>query len=192
MAVSLLLVFITHASHRAVAGVIVELTSAPTVFQGSEYRVFSAPSITWQEAFNHVSGTLGSGWHLATSTSALENDFIWQTIVGVDSSAGPRQYWLGGYPNQPGTFQWVTGEPFSYQAWPIGEPNGDLGWQGHVTIGRFDDAKWNDEGAWPAGVRGFVVELSSVPEPASYGAVGAIGLAAWGARRRWKGRPYRQ
>lgn len=184
MAVPLTLVFLNQYSHRAMAGGIVELTLAPAVFQGSEYRVFAAPSISWQEAYNHASVTLGPSWYLATSTSEQENAFIWQTIVGVDLSTGPRQYWLGGYPAQVGGFQWITGEPFTYQKWGGGEPSGDLSWQGHVTIGRFDNLFWNDEGAWPGGIRGFVVERSAVPEPATYAAMSAICLAAWGGCRR--------
>lgn len=59
--------------------------------------------------------------HLATITSAAENQFV--------SSIGDlRLYWLGGY--QPpgsqepaGGWTWITGEPFAFNNWDVTEPN---------------------------------------------------------------------
>ena len=138
-------------------------------FDGSLYKVFTAPSISWGDAETYISANL-PGWHLATVTSGIENAFIWGVIEGAWVSAGnmppPGQYWLGGYQDPPTVWHWVTGEAWSYTNWAPGEPNGDLGGNGHLTVGRYGDWKWNDEGAAPSLITGFVVE-TAVPEPST-------------------------
>jgi len=69
--------------------------------------------------------------HLATITSSAENAFI-STQLGTTQFA-----WLGG--EQPpgslepdGGWQWITGEPWVYTNWDIGEPNNDY----QVDFGR--------------------------------------------------------
>ena len=109
------------------------------------------------------------GGYLATSTSEGENDFIFGLVSAAfgtgSGGADGVQAWLGGYrtdPTEPDiTKSWawaVTGEAWSYTKWGGGEPNGDVGGNGHLTMNRFGDSTWNDEGAWPSGVRGYVVE----------------------------------
>jgi uncharacterized repeat protein (TIGR01451 family) len=60
--------------------------------------------------------------HLATITSAEENNFI------VTNLNPPDYSWLGGFQStsalDPASdWQWVTGEPFIYTNWTAGEPN---------------------------------------------------------------------
>jgi len=164
---------------------VVEITSGTPTYNGQGFRVFYAPSISWNDAQAYVASNLGAGWHLATATSEGANNFLWQTIQAADPKPGDpaRQYWLGGYQSSPGNFQWVTGEAITYQPWAAGEPNGDDNWTGHVSIGRFDTAQWNDEGSWPSGIRGFV---ASTPEPSTYAAIFGLGCVAWAGYRRSK------
>jgi hypothetical protein len=64
------------------------------------------------------------GGHLATITSAPENDFIHGIL-------GANQAWIGGMQTpgscEPGCgWSWITGEPWTYSNWSPGEPNNDL------------------------------------------------------------------
>ncbi len=167
---------------------IVDITPGGDIaFGGHLYAVYTADSILWQDAKNYVSANL-PGWYLATSTSATENAFVWGIINGAWAAQGnpppPGQYWLGGYQDPPQTWNWVTGEPWSYTNWAPGEPNGDLGWTGHLTIGRYGDWEWNDEGSGPTLITGFVVE--AVPEPSHYALLAGMGLIGFAGYRRWR------
>jgi hypothetical protein len=64
------------------------------------------------------------GGHLATLTASMENEFAFRLLPTVES--WPNEYgpWIGGYRIQ-GAWAWVTGEPFSWTNWRIGEPNND-------------------------------------------------------------------
>lgn len=153
---------------------ITDITPGGTVpFGGSEYKVFTAQAITWADARAYVQANL-PGWDLAASTSAVENAFIWGAVEGAWTADGnkppPGQYWLGGYQDPPQTWNWVTGEAWSYANWAPGEPNGDLGWTGHLAIGRNGDWGWNDEGSAPGLITGFVVETlqASAPESGTF------------------------
>ncbi len=152
---------------------------------GRAYKIFSAEAISWQDARYYVDVNL-PGWHLATVTSPVENAFIWAGIESAWAGQGnvvPQpvlQFWLGGYQASPQAWTWVTGEPWNYTEWSPGEPNGDLGWTGSLTVGRLGVASWNDEGSWQSGIHGFVVE-SAVPEPGTYGVFASLALMgfAW-------------
>lgn len=173
----------------AQAGIITDITPGGAVsFGGDQFSVFVAPSISWADAQTYVANNLPTGWHLATSTSASENAFIWGAIDGAWSSSGatppPGEFWLGGYmpsSDPPHNWAWVTGEPWSYANWAPGEPNGDSGWTGNLAIGRYGDWGWNDEGAWPAGINGFVAE---VPETQPMALLAGFGLLGLGVIRR--------
>ena len=86
--------------------------------------------ISWTDA-DEAATNRGSGWHLATITSAEENAFVYSLV------AGKPQFWKigdGGVATGPwigvkraglaGAFSWVTGEAFDYTNWAPGEPAG--------------------------------------------------------------------
>lgn len=138
----------------------------------------------------------GKTGHLATLTSAAEDDFVW--------SLGAEGYFLGAYDTstqdsagkwEHHSWQWVTGETVSYGNWMPGEPNH---WQdGSDSTANNEDflaygwkdrgadlTRWNDtnvDSAWMDGAvrkyttQGFVVEytpvagsaLTAVPVPAA-------------------------
>jgi len=124
--------------------------------------------ITWDDA-NAAAMKLGG--HLATSTSAAENEFIF-SVAAADNSAwvsspmynavdGP---WLGAVKNGS-TWTWVTGEPWAYTDWAKYEPTGS--YNGYVEDriqmrNELDStnpaATWNDAPS-AATEPGYVVEF---------------------------------
>jgi hypothetical protein len=95
---------------------------------GHYYQAVSVgTSISWAAA-KEAAKALGPGWHLATITSAKEDEFVkglfannpafW--INSFDERRGP---WIGGYGILgKETFQWVTGEPVWFTAWATDFP----------------------------------------------------------------------
>jgi hypothetical protein len=71
---------------------------------------------------------------------------------------------LGGYKSQDAVepiyqgWNWITGEPWVYSAWKVGEPNNEGGIENYL-IG-YSDAKWNDGQLNSLGnVKGYVLEI---------------------------------
>src|SRR5882724_9546033 len=90
---------------------------------GHYYEFISSNPTDWLGAKNSAAAMTfgGSNGHLATSTSAEENSFITSLLntaggVYLGASDAPSQ---GG---SEGSYQWVTGEPFAFTHWSIGEP----------------------------------------------------------------------
>ncbi|MBQ3571949.1 MAG: InlB B-repeat-containing protein [Clostridia bacterium] len=79
---------------------------------GHKYEWFEG-EVTWEEAKAYCESL---GGHLATVTSAEEQKIIEQ----LDS-----RYWLGATDElTEGEWRWITGEPWEYTNWRVGEPNG--------------------------------------------------------------------
>ena len=92
--------------------------SAPIhTFAGHTYQ-FVPGEVTWDEA-KVKAETMGG--HLATVTSQQEHDWIGSTF-GAALSASNR-VWLGASAAE-NAWEWVTKEPFQFQRWAKGEPNG--------------------------------------------------------------------
>jgi hypothetical protein len=117
------------------------------VFGGHYYEVIDEPA-TWHNAAAYCEQ---DGGYLATINSAEENQFVYNlTDIG-------NQTWLGATDEAvEGTWKWVTGEPFDYTNWGLGEPNNnapgpdpDLG-EDYLTFhgeGAYDPPQpgvWND------------------------------------------------
>jgi hypothetical protein len=73
---------------------------------------------TFADARTHCSSL---GAHMVTLSSQDENDFVWsldtnEHWIGATDGKGPKE--IG-----PGTYSWVTGEPFTYTDWSAGQPN---------------------------------------------------------------------
>ena len=141
---------------------------------GHYYLPIATPyPISWSDA-NAVANMLGG--HLATITSVEENDFVFSLIddeIYWYPSVNIRGPWIGGYQlpgsTEPdGGWAWVTGEPFVYANWDLGQPNN---YQGHGRQGQdetriqFGNKKirvptWNDVAIDFEEIRAYIVELS--------------------------------
>jgi VCBS repeat-containing protein len=88
----------------------------------SQYAVVFAEGITWSAA-RDAALALGGGWDLATVTSAAEDNLL-ISLLRTDLPSRSHFY-LGAYiDGVTGAFTWVTGEPFVYTNWGVGQPSG--------------------------------------------------------------------
>jgi hypothetical protein len=147
-------------------------TQAQVLFdsQSGHYYQLVTGSYTWDQARVTAAAQTMSGLpgHLATITSAAEQDFIVNGFTGE----ALRHAWIGGF--QPagslepdGGWQWITGEPWSYTHWNPGEPNN----AGNENAVHFAGVPlmagyWNDASSDFTG--GYVVEFQPVPELPAY------------------------
>jgi hypothetical protein len=136
-------------------------------------------SVSWEDA--RLTAETAGG-HLATITSAAENNFAFSTAKPLDGwwvlnttpayCVGP---WLGGYQppesDEPvAGWRWVTEEPWSWTNWwqPANEPNNGCGGEDYLhwlaqgqTVPAPD---WNDLGGMSCGMpepKSFMVEWSA-------------------------------
>ena len=101
---------------------------------------------TWQEA---KADAEDRGGHLATITSAEENDLIREI-------SGGGSVWIGGSDaEQEGQWQWVTGETFSFTNWAGGEPNNS---GGEHYLQFYSGGEWND--LQPGSGMSYILEFS--------------------------------
>jgi hypothetical protein len=106
---------------------------------GHFYELKQPPGgINWTNANTAAQASTfrGVNGHLATVTSAAENNFIISRMAGWA--------WIGlSDAAVPGTYAWVTGEPFSYTNWEQGQPtqNGEHYVHYSDALGSW---RWND------------------------------------------------
>jgi hypothetical protein len=104
------------------------------------------------------SNAVADGAHLATLTSAAENQWVYSLSVAKNAWVGRRGPLLGGFKAPDNTFRWVTGEPWTFASWLPGEPSSGL-WEPylHYMGPQFTEqssATWNDtDGLLPPDVR---------------------------------------
>jgi|GEM_PF-1501706 len=138
------------------------LWAAPVRWPGNGHMyeaVYVPEGISWTSA---EAAAERAGGHLATITSAEENQFVfslvddpkyWQAYEPTPAyhNHGP---WIGGF-QLPGSVEpaggwtWVTGEPFTFAAWFPGEPTGTWADRNEDRLHFFCDlgvrvATWND------------------------------------------------
>ena len=105
--------------------------------QESRYELIPYLGV-WHEA---KADAEARGGHLATITSEEE----WNTICQLFSTEELKGTWLGATDEKSeGTWQWVTGEPFTYARWGAGEPNNWKGVEHYLGIQTVDSLHWND------------------------------------------------
>jgi len=106
---------------------------------GHSYQRFDKP-VTWEAARTACAGLSA---HLATSTSQSENAWI------NTNMANGIAVWLGGTDaDNDGTWEWITGEVWSYQNWAPNEPNNAGGGEDFLMMnfpGK-PPGSWNDYG----------------------------------------------
>jgi len=83
-------------------------------------------SQTWSQA--QQSCMMTQNGHLVTITSAEENDFV---VSIAQFSGSLNDTWIGASDDKtgsdktgPGTYRWVTNEPWTYSNWEQGQPDG--------------------------------------------------------------------
>jgi flagellin-like hook-associated protein FlgL len=112
----------------------VGITKTITTTILSHYEAVDFDNSTWGEAKNDAESR---GGYLATVSSIEE----WDKILQVSPMNDPRYMWLGATDeNSPGVWEWITGEPWSFELWATGEPN-DTGTCLHKLS---DSGLWND------------------------------------------------
>lgn len=150
-------------------------------FNGHTYELVIAEDISWDSAKAAAEASMlgGTPGHLATITSAAENDFLFSLIAPPILAAfpGKSEAWIGGSQPSGTDWEWVNGEGMippsgqstnPYANWHPGEPN-NLGVEDHMTLGRFDDTDpfprtWNDSKVANGHIGGYLVEWDSVVE----------------------------
>jgi hypothetical protein len=128
--------------------------------------------ISWAAARSAAERALWQGLkgHLATITSAEEDQFITSAVLGP---GGEDVWWLGGYQDKSapdyqepgGGWRWVTGEPWGYTRWhaATGEPN-NLNGEDVLDRAQGWGGDWNDESsAYP--LANYLVEYEPTPAP---------------------------
>ena len=83
-------------------------------FDGNAYKRYDE-SLLWSEAKTRCESM---GGHLVTITSEEEQVFV----AGLVANGSKHQYWLGAN-DLSGSFQWVTGESFTFSKWADGQPD---------------------------------------------------------------------
>ena len=116
-------------------------------FNGHGYYI-SEGNYNWETA---KTAAANAGGHLVTITSASENNFILNNLVGPQRQ---ELLWIGLLnTGKFGQFGWITGEPLFYTYWKPGEPNNyyndptsnDI-IEPYVHINGYEGNKWNDIG----------------------------------------------
>ena len=90
-------------------------------FEGHHYCLIDDVALKWEDAKKHCEKL---GGHLATITSEGEQNFLADLIKERGTK---NSYWLGGFVNKIGMWNWVTDEKFTYTNWGPGQPDNYLG-----------------------------------------------------------------
>lgn len=101
--------------------------------------------LPWYQAISAAERRVYRGMpgHLATITSAGEQDFVTKLCLGSEPWIGAFQAFGSVEPNEG--FTWITGEPFAFANWRAGEPSDTpsaLG--GEDTVNMASGGAWND------------------------------------------------
>jgi len=153
------------------------------------YEVVWSPD-TWTNAYNAARNTTREGktGHLVAISSAEENAFVqsivpsdcWIGLTDEESFPGAHHYgdtsrWPLPDPGKVPTstqrgagFVWVNGDPFTYQSWQIGQPNGYNNEQHYVRMAK-SNGTYNDQTSYQTYPYVIEYDLNSptIPPPPS-------------------------
>ncbi len=111
-----------------------EAPSTAKTYNNNKYQIYDQ-RMTWSEAKAFCENL---GGHLATITSAKEQEFIEQ----LNSSS--KRLWIGGHRKEKNDWYWVTGEEWKYTNWDEGEPNDSSNVVSNENCVAVWPKKWND------------------------------------------------
>ena len=108
------------------------------VFDGHYYSIYTFDGeYSWNSAKTFCEKL---GGHLATITSAEENDAVIELMTEIGNDVA----WIGASDaDEEGNWKWINGEAFLYSNWAAGEPNNATGDQDYASI-YTDDGTWDD------------------------------------------------
>jgi hypothetical protein len=150
-------------SHAHAVTVLAEGTGS----NGNTYVVVALPEANWAEAEADLASDF-EGFHLATLTSADENDFVASLLAKSAESGLFGDFWFGAYQTAPkpeidpaADWRWVTDEAWDFTNWYFGEPNDAGGIEDHASM--MSGGFWNDEGTAIGLIAGYIAESSTIP-----------------------------
>jgi Domain of Unknown Function (DUF1080)/Lectin C-type domain len=142
---------------------------------GSSRYAYVPGVYSWSEAKSKAAAL---GGHLATITSAAEDEAILNHLRPKAGVSGIR-FWIGGVQQKSGQpWQWITGEAFAYSHWSVGEPDNEAAGGVRAVppyvidyMIRSDETGWLDfsethEENWRKCTTGFLVEWDSASSTA--------------------------
>ena len=112
-----------------------EETRVLTEYEGHTYQIVDWYELKWSEAQAICEE---AGGHLVTITSAKEQAFI-ESLNEMSCN-----YWIGGFREVIGEWQWVTGETWEYDNWAEGEPNNSSNVVSNENCLTVWPYEWND------------------------------------------------
>ncbi len=113
--------------------------AAELIYDDHTYLLIHTDVSSWDEAEAYCESM---GGHLATITSAEENEHIYSYIV----ECGYRNAFFGLTDrNSEGTWEWCTGEPVTYTNWPEDQPSDNIGEENYgMYWDYYPNGEWND------------------------------------------------
>jgi hypothetical protein len=139
-----------------------DIPNNASVYGEHSYELYNL-ALSWKDAKEYCEKL---GAHLATITSSSEQTFV----ANLAKQDGNRWYWIGATcEKKTGTWEWVTGEKWSYSNWESTEANNFGGDEFYANMDSSRNYQWNDlpngggyyEGDWLTN-GGFVCEWDNV------------------------------
>jgi len=125
------------------------------------YQLVEA-DLSWHSAVNDAES---KGGYLATITSSAEWDDI---ISQLGSTLAGKDAWFGATDEgDEGKWRWITGEPWAWAKWGIGQPNNasDDQHYGHIDCTASDNSTWTWDDISDVNRSCYILEIGSVPNP---------------------------